>query len=187
MKKYAIIFILLFASTCYGQSFIDNIGLSYYHGEMLNGVVESNTHDHSVDRIILRGGKYFHKFELSGELHGSFLHSDAKRKGISKNAHEIGLNIVGSYHFRPRLNFDPYIGLLVGGSWLIEKHNQPDFMDSGVLGTFGGMVGMNFSLKKRWYLNVEYRITHSSDPFHTGDRGRNFHGPLIGLVYYFDR
>ena len=153
MKKiYLMLFIVfLSVSTSYGadNKFLDDIGFSYYHGETLPGVVESATHDHSVDRIILRGGKYFHKFELSGELHGSFLHSDAKREGISdKNAHEIGLNIVGSYHFRPRLNFDPYIGLLVGGSWLIENHNQPDFMDSGVLGTFGGIVGMNFSLKK---------------------------------------
>jgi len=135
----------------------------------------------------LRAGKLFSRhFKLDGELVFSQHRSTPKISNeISYRARELGVNIVGKYQLGNRTwLFNPYIGWLFGMAWLIDRKDQPNWAESGTLGTWGPVIGINIPINPKTDIKAEYRITHTSDPF-GGDSGRNFEGVVLGMTYHF--
>jgi len=160
------------------------MGVGYVYGTPFTASAYSRTHKHYVHRALVILDKNITKhIAISSEFMFARHTSKPKRSNERKiHGNELGINFVGRY-FILNSTIKPYAGILVGGSWNMDKP-QPDFDNSGALGTFGGVCG--FRINKRSYqIDLEYRITHTSDPFNTGDIGRNFHGPQISLTYSF--
>ena len=142
-------------------------------------------HDLSAKRLTLFGTKYVgdgKRWKFEGEVHGSF-HS-AYGPDRNANANEFGINLVFKREFPSKLSIVPYVGFMAGTSRLFDTYDKPQFGDSGWLGTFGPLLGVNILIDDDWYVRTEYRLTHSSDPFNS-DVGRNLDNISIGLVYLF--
>jgi hypothetical protein len=166
---------------------IDSGGFDFLYGSELPHIVESSSHTHRVARYIARAGKQLSKhWELEGEGYFSQHVSNPKIPGETRyRARESGVNLVVHYQFGNRTWVaDPYIGWCAGLSWLIDEENQPNWAESGCLGTWGPMAGISIPITIHNDVRAEFRITHSSDPFGS-DSGRNFRCISVGFTHYF--
>lgn len=164
---------------------IDEIGLTVSHGTDNDWVNPSESFDLSVKRLTFFGGKYLGegmRWKLEGELQASSHSANGVFRSIDAN--EIGTNLIIKREFPSTLPFVPYIGFMAGLSWLRDADDQPKFGDSGWLGKFGPLVGADIALDDGWYLRMEYRLTHTSDPWRS-DVGRNFDEFIVGVTYVF--
>jgi opacity protein-like surface antigen len=167
------------------KPWLDEVGMFVSFADESSRLNPDDKHDLYAKRLTLFGTKYAgdgRRWKFEGEVHGSF-HSASGADGYTQ-ANEFGVNLVFKREFPSKLAIVPYIGFMAGTSRLLDTNNQPQFGDSGWLGTFGPLVGVNILLDDDWYVRTEYRLTHSSDPFNS-DVGRNLNNVNIGLVYVF--
>ena len=163
----------------------DDIGTITQLSYEMPYIKESETYEHEALRLGLSVGKFIDKserFKLEGELFIASHHSEPTLVGdYSRSAKEIGFYVIPKYYWHTK-HTDIYVGIPLGFSHLMDTEDQPNFADSGLLGTFGLAIGLDTPLKKNLSLRTEYRATHTSDPLGS-DAGRNLHGILIGLRY----
>jgi len=146
---------------------------------------ESEMYDHEVTRIMMILGKFIDKdrrFKLELEGFVSFHVSNQELGGdYERNAKEIGANVVPKYYWHLEKT-SLYIGIPLGFSHLLDAENQPNFGNSGLLGTFGVAIGADTPFYKDFLIRIEYRATHTSDPYNS-DLGRNLHGLALGVIW----
>lgn len=206
MKKYVmmllIVFVLPTIGYCKGfehHKFFDNLGFDYQYGndsmypESLQGKHSRN----KVTRFSVRAENKTilpEKWTVQGEIHYSKTKADEyPDNGQDTWFEEIGFNLVVK-----RTMFDLfYIGGFAGVSKALSfpEFENRDWADrdiesnigrSGVLGSWGGLVGKDWFLNTNWGIRTEVRLTHTSDPFRT-DRGKNYGAGIIGLTYRFGK
>jgi hypothetical protein len=167
--------------------FLDNGGINFQYATYLPKVVESASHHHRAHRYMGWLGKDLSKhWELEGEFHFSRHFSSPKNASERHfTARETGINAVIHYRFRgSEAKWDPYIGWFAGLSWLIDTKEQPNWAESGVLGSWGPMIGLNIPIMKNNGARIEFRISHTSDPFGS-DSGRNLRCISVGVIHWF--
>lgn len=182
---------------------ITDVGFDIFYGEDVkwNNSWKSKEYDFNVKGLTLRTGKYLDESEkwkldlgLILGLHraeGLGYYRDTRDTDCpfsfgKRHALTLGAELYLKREFKDLVSFlTPYLGLGGGFSYLTPRDNQPEWMNSGMLGTFGGCAGANIPIKDRWELRFETRITHTSDPLNHGDFGRNHHIFLGGLTYKF--
>lgn len=188
MKAMLLISVIsLIPSVTYAKPFIDSVGFDVQYSSTLPNVVESKSHKHRATRYIARAGKRLSEhWELDGEFHYSYCSSSPRRSSEQRyRAKETGVNLAIHYNLGNRSWIaDPYVGWMAGLSWLVNKRDQPNWAESGCLGSWGPMIGLSIPVSPRTDLRIEGRISHTSDPF-GGDSGRNLRGIAVGLSYYF--
>lgn len=180
-----------------------DMGFDIFYGEDVNwsDSWKSKEYDFNVKGLALRTGTYLDESEkwkldigLILGLHraeGLGHYRDVRDTDCpfsfgKRHALTLGAELYLKREFKDLVSFlTPYLGLGGGFSYLIPSNNQPEWMNSGMLGTFGGCAGANIPIKDKWELRFETRITHTSDPLNHGDFGRNRHEIFGGLTYKF--
>jgi hypothetical protein len=190
MRFLIILIAYLVASSntiCYANNLSPEfISIDYQYDRYIPNIVESSSYNHRAKRIAMNLGKNFKKhLRFETEIVSSIYRSTPKRNNEkSYITNDLGVNVVGIYHTGNRTwLFDPYLGFMAGLSYLKHHGDQPNWGNSGVLGTWGAVLGMTITVKNV-DVKTELRFTHTSDPFDC-DSGRNFEGIVIGIVYYF--
>lgn len=208
MKKLigviALLAIVFSSGFCYATEgplfgFIDNIGVDLEYGKdyMLPDSLRGDHVFNTVKRLSLRAesrnlifsDKWGIQFEFKYSAHKGDEFPD---HGQDAGWKEMGVNLALIRHF-----FDDlfYVGWLAGLSYVqdfpeFENRDWPDrSLESNVgrshcLGTWGPMIGRNWSITDTWSLKTEMRFTHTSDPFNT-DMGKNFISAIMGFSYNF--
>jgi len=167
------------------KPWLDEAGMFTSYASESSWLNPDDTYNLSAKRVTMFGTKYVdegRRWKFEGEVHGSF-HS-AHGPDRNTNVDEFGINLVFKREFPSRLSIVPYVGFMAGTSRLLDVNNQPQFGDSGWLGTLGPLLGVNILVGDDWYVRTEYRLTHSSDPFNS-DVGRNLDNFSVGIVYLF--
>ncbi len=200
IKKVLICWLILVAyiflldvlhSFSYAEEVNYDFGVALKGGNTISLLWESKTHRHAAKGLMIFGDNYFgkeKKISLGVELfYNDYESSPLSNSKLKIKTNEYGFNTVGRYYFRnSSWTKRPYIGLLGGFSILSNPYNQPDFGNSGTLGTFGGLVGYDVPFENsNWSMRIEARATHTSDPFRHHDSGRNLLGITLGLKYNF--
>lgn len=191
----------------------NDIGLDIFYGEDVNwsDSWKSEEYDFNVTGLILRTGSYIDKLEKwkidfgwKLRLHRAeglgYYRSDRSTdcpfsSGV-RHGTSLGFELYLKREFKGLVSFmTPYIGIGGGFSYLVPRDNQPEWMNSGMLGTFGGCVGANIPITDRWSARWELRLIHTSDPLYGpgpledddggSDKGRNHQVILFGLTYEF--
>jgi len=126
------------------------------------------------------------------ELHYSTHKFDEIGGGQDASMKELGINLA-----LKRELFDDlfYVGFFAGLSVPLDlpEFEGRDWSDgemharvgnSGLLGSWGPLVGKDWQLQGKWSLRTELRFAHTSDPFRH-DGGKNYGQMVVGLTYSF--
>jgi len=167
----------------------DDFGFFGFYGTEKAFINSSESHEHSVARIFLCFGKFLDekkRWKIETELHFGRHDSRPCEAGPESNSDsEYGFNFVGKRYFDVEYKIRPYVGILGGFSCHGNPEDQPNFGNSGYLGTFGGLAGVETPISENAKFRAEYRGTHTSDPLRSHDSGRNYHGFVVGIIFNF--
>ena len=184
MKRLAAILIILIfpmSAFCF-----DDVSVGMFSGGQIsfNDHWRNHYHDYNLDELSMSLGKYLDegkKWKIECEFLTGFFTD--KYQSYVESCRSLGFNL----HIKRELCrisvFTPYIGTYGGLSILSPHNNQSDFENSGALGTFGGYAGVKFPVSDRQNVLIAFRIMHTSDPFNTGDMGRNHQGISVRMSW----
>jgi len=146
----------------------DDIGTITQLSYEMPYIKESETYEHEALRLGLSVGKFIDKserFKLEGELFIASHHSEPTLVGdYSRSAKEIGFYVIPKYYWHTK-HTDIYVGIPLGFSHLMDTEDQPNFADSGLLGTFGvdSVELFNQRLKQFETSDIELKFELESD------------------------
>lgn len=174
---------------------IDDVGFNVFYGQgtpINEKHWGSDMYTFRVNGLSMELGKYLdedEKWEL--EIGPEVRFYDASGEDVERSGTSIGIKMCVKRRFRSATS--PVI-LFIGGnggfSWLPDRENQPDFGDSGVLGTFGACFGAEYPFDG-FSLYVGAELTHTSDPLNNGgeegDFGRNLLYGVVGAKFEFGK
>ncbi len=85
-----------------------------------------------------------HDVTLSGTNIGSFK--------------ELPPTLLGLYHFLPKQQFDPYVGVGLNFTWITDVHLASETLDLKK-SSFGAAldVGVDYNVDKRWFVNADIK------------------------------
>lgn len=170
------------------------IGYDHMYGKddwLTDGWKSPECHN-TVNRFSIRyeTNKFFpswDKWFIGGEFQYSMHKADEKPGGSYHMGHDAGFREYSLNLTIKRLMFDDlfYVGWIMGVSyWSDRDHGMHDLGDSHWLGTWGPTVGKDWHIYKAWSIRTEARVTHTSDPFRTNDRGKNYGTFLVVGISY---
>ncbi len=180
--------VLLAPAEAYG--FIDDVGICLFYGRetpLNNKHWGSEEYSFNVTGMILSAGSYLDeekRWKIDSGLKLRFY--EAKGAGTERHGRSLGIDL----YLKRRLSFEPFdpliffIGAGGGFSWFLDSNDQPDFGDSGMLGTFGVSLDAEFPVKEGFSLGFGIKLTHTSDPLNNGEEDGDFgRNHLKGVLY----
>jgi len=171
----------------YGKDYI-LLSEAWQSPDCINTVNRFSVRAETNDIPLLWGLDLLGSWYYGAEFQYSVHKADERPTGEYGIGHDAGFK---EYSFNltiKRQMFDDlfYLGLLAGMSYWHERdHGMHDLGDSHWLGTWGGMLGRDWNIYKAWSVRSELRMTHTSDPFRTNDKGKNYLSGVVGLSYRF--
>lgn len=152
---------------------------------------DDNTFDSHYNYPILSGGL---RYNFN---HGTTMHRDADQdwgnlQPVDYTTH-LGdaITLYGKFtrpffrHHRWEAAY--YLGTGVGYAW--HKYNRRDAIDNELVGAhlsiyFAGGLGISYQLDRQWRLHGGLDFAHHSNgALHRPNKGANYFGPSIGLIY----